>query len=113
MGFYALSFAISRLNRGVLPDFTGFDRFPSVRLEWLGVQQACQGAGLGTIIMGRVLSACREIIDAAQIPAVTLTPADERSERFYTRIGFVPLTRRKLGEMVLPAKDVIEATEPG
>ena len=112
VGFYALGFGISRLNRGVLPDFTGYDRFPSLRLEWLGVRAEYQGERLGTIIMGRVLSVCRAIIEVGHIPAMTLIPADERSEAFYRRIGFVPLSKKSLSEMVLPAKDIIEATAP-
>jgi GNAT superfamily N-acetyltransferase len=112
VGFYALSFAISQLNRRLLPAFLGFDKFPSLRLEWLGVRTDLQGQGFGTIVMGRVLSAAYDLIELANLPAMTVIPANDRSERFYKRIGFVDLANRAGPQLVLPASDIVSVVNP-
>jgi GNAT superfamily N-acetyltransferase len=105
-GFYALSFAVSRLNRRLVA-FRGADRFPSLRLEWLAVRTDRQGLGIGSIVMGRVLETFRSQIEAAHLPAMTLVPINERAARFYRLMGFQvldPFTQ----EMVLAAADVAD-----
>lgn len=114
--FYALSIAAERLTdkRSLIPTFFTDDKsyFPSLRLEWIAVRADLQKCGLGTIVMGRVLTVFRELVTTAAIPALTLKPIDQSTSEFYRKLDFVDFGAKVLGpRMMLPAVKVIATGE--
>ena len=96
---------MSLLNHKVIP-FWRPDRFPSLRLEWLGVRDDLQRRLLGEFVMAWVIEVFLEQIQAARLPALTLIPINDRAARFYRRQGFQPLSPVSK-EFVLSAQDVL------
>jgi len=114
VAFYAVSVVAERLTdkKSLIPNFRPDDKsyFPSLRLEWTAVRADLQGMGLGTIVMGRVLSVFKDMVNSTGIPALTLRPLNDRAESFYRGLEFIPFGARGLGpRMLLPAQKVIEA----
>lgn len=113
VAFYALSFEVHTLNRKLLPDFFGREKFPALHLQWLAVHKDLQDKGLGTIIMGRVLSEFAKIVEMACVPALTLKPVNDEVAEFYRKIGFVTFQPKVVGgSMLLPASDVFSFDQP-
>lgn len=114
VAFYALAVVAERLtDRWALIDTfmpNSGHYFPSLRLEWIAVRSDLQDCGLGTIVMGRVLSVLTELVALTGIPAITLKPIDVPTEMFYEKLEFVKFGAAALGpRMLLPASKVIDA----
>ncbi|MDO8297803.1 MAG: GNAT family N-acetyltransferase [Caulobacter sp.] len=113
VAFYALAIVAERLidKKSLIPSFLlgGSGHFPSLRLEWAAVRHDLQGKGLGTIVMGRVLTVFSDMVAETGMPALTLKPLNDRAATFYRRLGFIAFGPNVLGRrMMLPAEKVIE-----
>lgn len=114
VAFYALSITTERLadRWSIIPNapWNKESYFPALHLEWVGVQEDFQGAGLGTLLMGHVLSIYKDLVTQTGLPALTLKPLNDRTAAFYERLGFVHFGPKVLGpRMMLPASKVIDA----
>lgn len=114
VAFYALAIVAERLTDkwSLIETFFPNDGnyFPSLRLEWIAVRADLQGNGLGTIVMGRVLTVFKDLVASTGIPAITLKPINEQTAAFYKKLDFVSFGAKALGpRMLLPASKVIEA----
>ena len=103
-GFYTLS------SHSVEREFIGGgwlkrnapEQVPAVLLGMLGVEEGCQGEGLGSALLADAIARSLGIADAIGARALVVDPADERARSFYERHGFaqIPGTDR----MYLPLK---------
>lgn len=64
-----------------------------MHLVWLATDRQYEGNGLGSLMVGRVITMFADIGTRIGIPHLILTPADEDKERlikFYSGLGFQP-----------------------
>lgn len=116
VAFYALGVVAERLTdkKTLIPNFLlgGTGHFPSLRLEWAAVRHDLQGKKLGEIVMGRVLTVFEEIVAETGMPALTLSPLNDRAAKFYSKLGFVSFGPPVLGRrMMFPAATIIAAKQ--
>ncbi|HEY5539970.1 MAG TPA: GNAT family N-acetyltransferase [Coriobacteriia bacterium] len=113
------TFTLGELAVDALPEHAaqGLPRYPApvLRLARLAVDKACQGNGLGTLLVGEVLKLALRLRDEFCCVAVVVDALRDR-QPFYEAIGFercdVVLGRpRVMGTvlMVLPLADVESA----
>jgi GNAT superfamily N-acetyltransferase len=113
IGFFALSTIAEEAN--VLPDvgyrpFHGNGLyFPCLRMVYLAVDTKHQSKGIGTVMMGRVITEFANIGEAIGLPMMTLTPLNDRVRKFYGDLGFQKF--RKGFDMFLPLASAIEARD--
>lgn len=86
--------------------------FPALHLEYLAVAKAHQGQQLGTIVMGHVLDLYHGAVQSLGVPVLTLVPVDDRTLRFYERLGFHAYAEHKgRRNMMLPGATVVDMFE--
>src|ERR1700733_8790506 len=95
VGFYAVCLTLedeSFLDRGRHVGIRNRSRnrlFPSVQFQWLAVDRKHQNKGIGTVMIGRVISTFVESGLSIGIPVMTLVARNQRVAKFYKKLGFV------------------------
>jgi ribosomal protein S18 acetylase RimI-like enzyme len=113
IGFYAVSMTATKLvaSKNLVDYFFSrqHDCFPSLHIDWIAIRDDRQDQGLGTIVMGRILTIFHELINDTGLCAITLEALNERAEKFYRDLGFVRYGPPVLGRrMLLPWTRVIK-----
>lgn len=108
-GFYSLSTIAE--NARNLPDvqhypFEGNLHFPCLQLVYLAFRQGHQGRGHGTAVLIHLIRRFAEIGETIGIPAMIVTPLNDRVMNLYSRMGFEPYLRGT--RMVMPLRTAVE-----
>ncbi|MCD2324999.1 hypothetical protein LQ953_13325 [Sphingomonas sp. IC-56] len=110
IGFYALSAVVEDVRK--LPEasvsFFSYGSelyFPCIQLVYLAVIKPLQGNLYGEVIMSYALREFAHIASSIGMPAMIVTPLNERAKKFYTKLGFEPYDRGM--RMFLPLQSVL------
>lgn len=93
VGYYSLAF--SQIDFSDLPADLAKKlprrQLPVSVLAWLGVDQSCQGRGIGQRLLATSLVDCYEASQTFAFIAVILDCVDEQARQFYQRFDFAEL----------------------
>lgn len=108
-GFYALSTIAENARK--LPDvqyypFEGNLHFPCIQIVYLAMRQEHQEQGHGTGVLVHLIRRFAELGEMIGMPAMIVTPLNDRVRGLYTRMGFIPYPHGS--RMVISLRAAIE-----
>ncbi len=106
IGFYSLSLTFLRKSRNQKINE------PSIHLEMIGVAEASQGQGLGSALLAHAFQSVSTVADLVGVMWIFLEAINEKSETFYTDIGFKWFNQDRK-EMIIPIDAIKMLVEAG
>lgn len=109
IGFYSL--AMGSVEKGAAPSrlVRGLPRHPvpMVLLARLAIDEAAQGAGLGTSLLFEALHRAALAAEHAAARLIAVDPIDDDARRFYLRWGFAPVEGDAGGRLFVRTRDAL------
>jgi len=111
LGYYALgphAIDISSLPDEAAKKMPKWPLIPSIYVSMVGVDNSCQGKGLGTLLVADAFKRSVRVADMIGGHFIVLDALNEKAARLYRRLGFVELPSQE-GRMIMGIKQVRKA----
>ncbi|WP_375459188.1 GNAT family N-acetyltransferase [uncultured Enterovirga sp.] len=97
VGFYAVNahaIDLGTLPEGMRKKLPRYPLVPAIYLSVVGVHDAFQGGGVGSVLMADAMRRCARVADEIGAAFIVLDALNERAGALYRRLGFVDLPGR-------------------